>query len=208
MPAINSRCRQWHKPSFLLLDSFRPVFRQVLKSCTFLFFMLSGLLKPHNHPSLIPLISENQPFPAYSLLSFRECSVSRHILLLSITHLLYTMHYNSHYSLPHHIVRENHILTLKNTISHFLRATSVQAKYKNEFSQYSFGDIIPHSLSVQAAPYTSAGNHPPGSGHQCVTAPFYPHTAAAFQAVLQEVICPGTNHSRASSSLFTIDSRT
>ncbi len=35
--------------------------------------MLSGLLKPHNHPSLIPLISENQPFPAYSLLSFREC---------------------------------------------------------------------------------------------------------------------------------------
>ncbi len=35
MPAINSRCRQWHKPSFLLLDSFRPVFRQVLKSCTF-----------------------------------------------------------------------------------------------------------------------------------------------------------------------------
>lgn len=74
MPAINSRCRQWHKPSFLLLDSFRPVFRQVLKSCTFLFFMLSGLLKPHNHPSLIPLISENQPFPAYSLLSFRECS--------------------------------------------------------------------------------------------------------------------------------------
>lgn len=76
MPAINSRCRQWHKPSFLLLDSFRPVFRQVLKSCTFLFFMLSGLLKPHNHPSLIPLISENQPFPAYSLLSFRECSFS------------------------------------------------------------------------------------------------------------------------------------
>ena len=74
MPAINSRCRQPHKPSFLLLDSFRPVFRQVLKSCTFLFFMLSGLLKPHNHPSLIPLISENQPFPAYSLLSFRECS--------------------------------------------------------------------------------------------------------------------------------------
>lgn len=74
MPAINSRCRQWHKPSFLLLDSFRPVFRQVLKSCTFLFFMLSGLLKPHNHPSLIPFISENQPFPAYSLLSFRECS--------------------------------------------------------------------------------------------------------------------------------------
>ncbi len=74
MPAINSRCRQRHKPSFLLLDSFRPVFRQVLKSCTFLFFMLSGLLKPHNHPSLIPLISENQPFPAYSLLSFRECS--------------------------------------------------------------------------------------------------------------------------------------
>ena len=37
--------------------------------------MLSGLLKPHNHPSLIPLISENQPFPAYSLLSFRECSI-------------------------------------------------------------------------------------------------------------------------------------
>ena len=74
MPAINSRCRQPHKPSFLLLDSFRPVFRQVLKSCTFLFFMLSGLLKPHNHPSLIPFISENQPFPAYSLLSFRECS--------------------------------------------------------------------------------------------------------------------------------------
>ena len=36
--------------------------------------MLSGLLKPHNHPSLIPLISESQPFPAYSLLSFRECS--------------------------------------------------------------------------------------------------------------------------------------
>ena len=80
MPAINSRCRQWHKPSFLLLDSFRPVFRQVLKSCTFLFFMLSGLLKPHNHPSLIPLISENQPFPAYSLLSFRECSIFSHIL--------------------------------------------------------------------------------------------------------------------------------
>jgi len=77
MPAINSRCRQWHKPSFLLPDSFRPVFRQVLKSCTFLFFMLSGLLKPHNHPSLIPLISENQPFPAYSLLSFRECSLLR-----------------------------------------------------------------------------------------------------------------------------------
>ena len=75
MPAINSRCRQPHKPGFLLLDSFRPVFRQALKSCTFLFFMLSGLLKPHNHPSLIPLISESQPFPAYSLLSFRECSL-------------------------------------------------------------------------------------------------------------------------------------
>ena len=74
MPAINSRCRQPHKPGFLFLDSFRPVFRQALKSCTFLFFMLSGLLKPHNHPSLIPLISESQPFPAYSLLSFRDCS--------------------------------------------------------------------------------------------------------------------------------------
>ncbi len=68
------RCRQWHKLCFLLRDSFQPVFQQALKSCTFLFFMLSGLLKPHNHPSLIPLISENQPFPAYSLLSFRECS--------------------------------------------------------------------------------------------------------------------------------------
>lgn len=83
MPAINSRCRQRHKPSFLLLDSFRPVFRQVLKSCTFLFFMLSGLLKPHNHPSLIPLISENQPFPAYSLLSFRECS---HVYFFTTNH--------------------------------------------------------------------------------------------------------------------------
>ena len=44
--------------------------------------MLSGLLKPHNHPSLIPLISENQPFPAYSLLSFRECSISERVKIL------------------------------------------------------------------------------------------------------------------------------
>lgn len=36
--------------------------------------MLSEPLRHYNHPSCIPLISQNQPFPAYSLLGFRECS--------------------------------------------------------------------------------------------------------------------------------------
>ena len=36
--------------------------------------MLSELLKLHNYPSFIPLISKNHPFPAHSLLNFWECS--------------------------------------------------------------------------------------------------------------------------------------
>ena len=36
--------------------------------------MPSGSLSLHDHPSLIPLIPENHPFPAWSLLSFRDCS--------------------------------------------------------------------------------------------------------------------------------------
>ena len=74
MPAINSRCRQRHKPGFLLQNLSGPVSRQALKPCPFLFFMASESLKLHNHPSLISLISENQPLPDYSLLSFRDCS--------------------------------------------------------------------------------------------------------------------------------------
>ncbi len=135
MPAINSRCRQPHKPGFLFLDSFRPVFRQALKSCTFLFFILSELLNPHNHPSLIPLISENQPFPAYSLLSFRDrsfidaqrlyyfilsCSIpsKKHFILL----FLHKMHFllSIQQSVPAASLFYLLVHTLKHDESHFL----------------------------------------------------------------------------------------
>lgn len=76
--SISSRCRQQHKPCFLLQDSFRPVSRQALKSCPFLFFIPSESLRLHKHPSLITLISENQPFPICPLLSFRDCSIIYH----------------------------------------------------------------------------------------------------------------------------------
>ena len=85
--------------------TFQASFPTGFKDMPIFILYAPGFLRFHDHPSLITLISENHPFPAYSLLNFRDCStvVSSYFYLPfreSVTILILLTWYPSNVNVP------------------------------------------------------------------------------------------------------------